>query len=121
MPFKKFLGPLTEQISSEAGAILVDSEGEVVDMAGKGTESYQLQVTAAHSVILSLQFQALAAKLGGGDLEELRLTTDGYQVLIIPVDRDYFLVFYHRRDMKNADRARAAAGHCALAIRKELF
>ncbi|MBN1140388.1 MAG: roadblock/LC7 domain-containing protein [Deltaproteobacteria bacterium] len=120
MPFKKYLAPLTEMVSGESGAILVDGEGEVVDMVGR-MERYRLQVTAAHCVILCHQFRRLTARLGGLELEELRIGTDAFQVLVCPVDADYFLVFFHQRDPRNADRARLAAGRVALALKKELY
>ena len=120
MPFKKFLIPLTELVRGECGALLVDSEGEVVDMAGR-MEAYRLQVTAAHAVILCQHFRRLVTVLGGAFLEEMKIGTDAFQVLVCPVDDNYFLVFFHERDLKNADRAKSAAERCALALKKELY
>jgi predicted regulator of Ras-like GTPase activity (Roadblock/LC7/MglB family) len=120
MPFKKFLVPLTELVTGECGALLVDSEGEVVDMAGR-MEPYRLQVIAAHAVILCQHFQRLVVDLEGELLREMKIASEDFQVLVFPVDANYFLVFFHARDMVNADRAQSAAGRCALALKKELY
>ncbi|NLV23765.1 MAG: hypothetical protein GXY54_03145 [Deltaproteobacteria bacterium] len=120
MPFKKLLFPLTELVSGECGALLVDGEGEVVDMAGR-MESYRLQVIGAHAVILYQHFQRLFLGLEGESLREMKIDSEGCQVLVVPVDEDYYLVFLHGRDLLNADRARSAAIRCALALKKELY
>jgi len=120
MPFKRFLAPLTNLVDGDCGALLVDSEGEVVDMAGR-MESYRLKVLAAHAVILCQHFQRLLVDCRGEVLQEMKIGSDDFQILVFPVDEDYFLVFSHSRDLKNSDRARAAALRCAKALKKELY
>ncbi|NLC69821.1 MAG: roadblock/LC7 domain-containing protein [Desulfuromonadaceae bacterium] len=120
MPFKKFLVPLTDQVSGECGALLVDSEGEVVDMAGR-MEPYRLKVIAAHAVILCQHFQRLLVGLEESVLQEMKIGSEGFQVLVCPVDEDYFLVFLHAVDLKNSERGRLAAVRCAQALKKELY
>lgn len=91
MPFKKILGRITWEYPGECGAVLVDAMGESVDMTGTFSP-YRLRAAGAHQgVILQnlsqhIRFQAHA------EIEELRIETDAWLTLLIPVDSDYFLV-----------------------------
>jgi predicted regulator of Ras-like GTPase activity (Roadblock/LC7/MglB family) len=73
------------------GAILVDWEGEAVDLVAN-MDDYELKVLGAHKGVILDHLRNAVARLEKADLEEIIISTALTQTLVMPVNRDYFLV-----------------------------
>lgn len=118
MPFKTNLRTLIESVPGARGAILADWEGEAVDQFGK-MDDFDLKVVGAHNVLILDQLRRALARLPGEELEELVVTTEKWQTLVLPVTEEYFLVFtLERRDFLGL--ARVAARRCQRQLKAEI-
>jgi len=119
MPLKAFLNELTEGVPGALGAILADWEGEMVDQVSK-MDDFELKVLGAHKgIILNLLREALE---GGEetDVQEIIISTDQTQTLVMPITGDYFLVFTMQRGEEVLGRARFLVERCVRRLRKEI-
>jgi predicted regulator of Ras-like GTPase activity (Roadblock/LC7/MglB family) len=91
MTFKGILADLLARIPGGLGAILVDWEGEAVDQAGV-IDDYELKVIGAHKGLILGNLRRAVARVEGNRLQEVAITTEQVQTLILPVNEDYCLV-----------------------------
>jgi predicted regulator of Ras-like GTPase activity (Roadblock/LC7/MglB family) len=91
MTFKAILADLLERIPGGLGAILVDWEGEAVDQTGV-IDDYELKVIGAHKGLILGNLRKAVARVEGNQLQEIAITTEQVQTLILPVNEDYCLV-----------------------------
>jgi len=118
MAFKKILSDLLENLPGGLGAIVVDWEGEAVDQVGV-IDDYELKVIGAHKGLILNNLRQAVARAEGNQLQEIAITTEQVQTLILPVDEDYFLVL----TLQNGDaygRALFEARRCLDKLRKEI-
>ncbi|PNU21237.1 GTPase-activating protein [Geothermobacter hydrogeniphilus] len=118
MPFKKMLGTMLERIPGSLGAIIVDWEGESVDQAGR-LDAFELKVIGAHKGLILDNLRQAVARAEGNDLEEIIITTAQRQTIIMPANRDYFLVVaLERKDVMG--RALFEARRCLEQLKEEI-
>lgn len=97
MSFKEILHELVSRVPGGLGAIIVDWEGEAVDQSG-ALDDYSLKLMGAHKGIILDGLRRAGARADGNDLEEIVITTERLQTLILPVDREYFLLLTTTRE-----------------------
>ncbi len=91
MPFKRILKDLTTRTQAE-GAIMLDWEGEAVDMFAN-TEEMELDAIGAHKgIILNLLKEAVAKDPSSGEVESVGISTDGYRIAISVVKDGYYIL-----------------------------
>ncbi len=121
MSFRMILGELIEGIPEAQGAILVDWEGESVDLAGR-MDDFDLKVLGAHKGVILTNLRELIAKgrfAGADELHEILITTAQNETLVLPITLDYFLVLTLSRG-EALGRARFAAKRCVERLRDEI-
>ena len=118
MAFKEILENLIEQVPGALGAILSDWEGEAVDQVSKIGE-YELKVIGAHKGIILTNVRQAMRDLESDALEEIIVTTERNQTMILPVTHDYYLVLTLERG-ESLGRALFEARKTIVALRKEI-
>lgn len=118
MAFKKILSDLLASLPGGLGAILVDWEGEAVDQSGI-IDEYDLKVIGAHKGLILTNLRQAVARAEGNQLQEIIITTERLQTLILPVDEDYFLVLTLGNG-HGFGRARFEARRAVEKLRKEI-
>ncbi len=91
MSFKQTLENLIERVPGALGAIFADWEGEAIDQASR-IGDYELKVIGAHKGIILKNMRQAMRDLESDVLEEIVVTTERNQTLILPVTQDYYLV-----------------------------
>ena len=92
MPFKDVLGLLVESVKGGVGAILVDSEGEAVDIFTHG-DGYEIRLAGAHHVIVMNLLREAIKRLDEGDrLQGLSIKSEKIVYTIMPVGEGLFVV-----------------------------
>ncbi|PLY00188.1 MAG: GTPase-activating protein [Desulfuromonas sp.] len=119
MPLKAFLRELTEGIPGAQGAILADWEGEMVDQVSK-MDDFELKILGAHKGIILNQLREALEGDEETDVQEIIITTDKLQTLLMPINKDYFLLFAMQRGEEVLGRARFMAERCVRRLRKEI-
>jgi predicted regulator of Ras-like GTPase activity (Roadblock/LC7/MglB family) len=118
MSFKPVLQDLIDRVPGALGVIFADWEGEAVDQVSKIGE-YELKVIGAHKGIILTSMRQAMRDLETDVLEEIVVTTERSQTLILPVTQDYYLVMtLDRGDMLG--RALFEARRTITALRKEV-
>ena len=118
MPFKSLLGRMLDAVPGAQGAIIVDWEGEAVDHVAR-MDDYELKVLGAHKGVILDHLRAAVARLEKVDLEEIVVSTAFTETLIMPINREYFLVLTLERG--NAlGRALFEARRCVEHLREEI-
>lgn len=97
MSFKETLENLIERVPGALGAILADWEGEAVDQVSRIGE-YELKVLGAHKGIILTKMRQAMRDLESDVLEEIVVTTERNQTLILPITQDYYLVLTLQRE-----------------------
>jgi len=92
MPFKDVLGSVVESVRGGVGAILVDDEGEAVDVFTRG-DAYEIRLVGAHhSIILALLEEAMKRLEKGSSLQGLSVSSQHYIYTVVPVQEGLFVV-----------------------------
>jgi len=118
MPFKKVLKDLVENVPGAQGAIVADWEGEAVDHVSL-IDDYELKVIGAHKGVILYNLREVVRRLDGGGLEELVISTEKTQTLVLPITDDYFLVLtLERGDVLG--RALFESRRCVLRLKEEI-
>lgn len=97
MSFKSVLEDLLERVPGALGAILADWEGEAVDQVSRIGE-FELKIIGAHKGIILTNMRKAMRDLDSDDLQEIVVTTEKTQTLIIPITTDYYLVLTLQKD-----------------------
>ncbi len=118
MSFKQTLENLIERVPGALGAILSDWEGEAVDHVSKIGE-YELKVIGAHKGIILTKMRQAMRDLESDTLEEIIVTTERSQTLILPVTQDYYLVLTFERG-ESLGRALFESRKTIAILRKEI-
>jgi len=118
MPFKRELESLMNRVPGALGAIVADWEGEAVDQVARMDE-YELKIHGAHSGVILSNMREVMSRLSPGNLQEIVVTTEKMQTLVVPVTPDYFLVFALART-GNLGLALHAAHLCAEMLRHDI-
>ena len=91
MPFKKVLNEIVDSVPKATGAIIVDFEGECVQLVTKKDE-YELKVLGAYQVI---NFDTLKRASLGGLIKDktntLIIRTEGIGIVTMRIDDDYYV------------------------------
>jgi len=93
MPFKDVLGIIVQSVRGGVGAILVDDEGEAVDVFTHG-DSYEIRLAGAHhGIILALLDEAMKRTNNNGDrLKGLSIKAERLTYTIMPVQEEGLFV-----------------------------
>lgn len=97
MSFKAALEDLVQRVPGALGAILADWEGEAVAQISR-IGDYELKIIGAHKGIILANMRQAMRDLDSDDLEEIIVTTEKNQTLIIPITKDYYLVLTIQKD-----------------------
>lgn len=118
MSFKITLENLIERVPGALGAILADWEGEAVDQVSR-IGDYEIKVIGAHKGIILTNMRQAMRDLDSDALEEIVVTTERNQTLILPVTQDYYLVLTLERG-EALGRALFEARKTIAVLRKEI-
>lgn len=118
MSFKRMLGDLLGRVPGGLGAIVVDWEGEAVDQVGQ-LDDYELKLIGAHKGLILDSLRAAVNRAEGNELQEISITTEKIQTLIMPVNREYFLVVTLTRG-EAFGRALFEARRCLDKLKREI-
>jgi len=92
MPFKAVLGHIVKSVRGGVGAILVDDEGEAVDVFTRG-DSYEIRLAGAHhSIILALLEEAMKRFQNRDSLQGLSIRSERLIHTIMPVQEGLYVV-----------------------------
>ena len=92
MPFKDILGLLVESVRGGVGAVLVDDQGESVDVFTHG-DSYEIRLAGAHHGIILTLLEKIMESSGNGDrLHSLSIRSELLAYTIMPVGEGLFVV-----------------------------
>ena len=92
MSFKDVLGLVVGSVRGGVGAILVDDEGEAVDVFTHG-DSYEIRLVGAHhSIVLALLEEAMKRFENGDSLQGLSIRSERLTYTIMPVQEGLFVV-----------------------------
>ena len=119
MSFKVALEDLMGRVPGSLGAILADWEGEAVDQVSTRLDDFEMKIIGAHKGIILTNMRQAMRDLDSDDLEEIIVTTEKTQTLIIPITRDYYLVLTLQKDA-SFGRAQFEARKTVLALRREI-
>ncbi|WP_298039225.1 roadblock/LC7 domain-containing protein [uncultured Desulfuromonas sp.] len=118
MSFKEPLSELIDNVPGATGAIIADWEGEAVDQVAR-MDDFQLKVLGAHKGLILANMRKALCRLENDDLEEMVVTTEKVQTLVLPVTHEYFLVL--SLDRSDAlGRALFEARRCVVRLREEI-
>jgi hypothetical protein len=120
MPFKKILGRITWEFPGKCGAILIDSLGESVDMTGTFSP-YRLRAAGAHQGIVVKNLGDQIRLLAQAEVQEIQIMTDEWLTLLLPIDRDYFLVCMFENRGIELERFLRIARRSIKELKKEMF
>jgi predicted regulator of Ras-like GTPase activity (Roadblock/LC7/MglB family) len=118
MPFKDLLTALVEKIPGAQGAIIADWEGEAVAQVGL-MDDYDLKLIGAHKGVILHNLRDVIDRLGEDELKEIVITTGKAQMLILPCNREYYLVLALDRSVV-LGRALLEARRCLQALSAEI-
>ena len=100
MPFKKLLTELVAGTPGATGAILVDWEGESVELACGSVAEYDLKLLAAHKGIILDQVREVSGRLLGAAAGELVVTTGTGGCIVGTVGAEYAMVMtFHQNTL----------------------
>ncbi len=92
MPFKGVLGHIVKSVRGGVGAILVDDEGEAVDVFTHG-DSYEIRLAGAHhSIVLTLLEEAMKRFENMDSLQGLSIRSERFIYTIMSVQEGLFVV-----------------------------
>jgi predicted regulator of Ras-like GTPase activity (Roadblock/LC7/MglB family) len=92
MPFKSVLGRIVDSVRGAVGAILVDDEGESVDVFTRG-DGYEIRLAGAHhGIVLALLDEAMKRSENGDSLQGLSIKSERLIYTIMPVQEGLFVV-----------------------------
>ena len=101
MPFTKILKDLVENTPQAIGAIVVDWEGEAVQEFCR-CDPYQVRFIAAHQEIILKRLRLLHEQVGTGETESVSISTSTHQLVIGPINEEYFLALQVDRNPATA-------------------
>ena len=119
MSFKAALESLLERVPGSLGAIFADWEGEAIDQASTRMDDFEMKIIGAHKGIILANMRQAMRDLDSDDLQEIIVTTEQTQTLIIPITQDYYLVLTLQKDA-SFGRAQFEARKTVLALRAEI-
>jgi len=120
MSFKAALEDLLERIPGALGAIMADWEGEAVDqVVSSRMDAFDMKIIGAHKGIILTNMRQAMRDLDSDDLQEIIVTTEKTQTLIIPITTDYYLVLTLQKDA-SFGRAQFEARKTVIALRTEI-
>jgi len=119
MPFKTALTELLERVPGSLGAILADWEGEAVDHVSIRIEEFDMKIIGAHKGIILANMRQAMRDLDSDELEEIIVTTEKTQTLVVPITSDYYLVLTLQKEA-SFGRARFEAHKTVQVLRAEI-
>jgi len=98
MPFKEVLGEIVRTTPGGIGAVLVDDEGEMIDIF-TSEDNFQMKLIGAHHGIILTAVQQSLEDFGNGDvLCGLSIRSERYIFNIAPVQDGIFVVLVQDRE-----------------------
>ena len=91
MLLKSLIGEIVAQIPGALGAVLIDWEGEAVEHESR-MDDYELKVMGAHHGVILNSLRRAAERLDETSVEEVTIQAGNMTIMVIPVNKDYFLV-----------------------------
>jgi hypothetical protein len=92
MSFREVLAEIVETVPGGIGAVLMDDEGEAIDLFTRG-DSFETKLAGAHNgIFLGLIQRAVAKNGNGGDLGAVSIRSDRYIYSMVPVQDGIFVV-----------------------------
>jgi predicted regulator of Ras-like GTPase activity (Roadblock/LC7/MglB family) len=112
------LNSLVERVPGAQGAIIADWEGEAVAQVGI-MDDYDLKIIGAHKGVILHNMREMVSRIGNDEIQEIVITTEQAQMLVLPVTKEYYLVLtLDRSDMLG--RALLESRRCIRALYLEI-
>jgi predicted regulator of Ras-like GTPase activity (Roadblock/LC7/MglB family) len=92
MSFREVLAEIVKAAPDGIGAVLVDDEGEAIDLFTRG-DSFETKLAGAHNgIFLGLIERAVAKNGNGSNLGAVSIRSDRYTYSMVPVQDGIFIV-----------------------------
>ena len=98
MPFREKLAKIVEASPGAIGAVLVDDEGETIDLYTTG-DVFEMKLAGAHhGIVLGIIERALVRGGNGNTLEEVSIRSDRFTFTIAPLQDGIAVVLIQRNN-----------------------
>lgn len=85
MPFKEILGSVVDSVQGGVGAVIVDDEGEAVDLVTRG-DGFETRLAGAHQgIVLALVDEAARRIRAGDSVLTMAVRSDRFTYTVMPV------------------------------------
>lgn len=92
MPFRGLLKNLVESVSGAHDAVLLDWDGETVDLYSTGENDYHVKFVGAHHGVLLNAVKRIGANTGSGDVKHVVIKSEKVDFVTAPVHKGYYIV-----------------------------
>lgn len=92
MPFKSILQDLVQSTPGATGAILIDWEGEAVELYSPATDEFDVKIIGAHQNIIFNRIREIRLRVPTQTVRDTVITTDRHHLILCAVGDDYALV-----------------------------
>jgi predicted regulator of Ras-like GTPase activity (Roadblock/LC7/MglB family) len=108
MPYQAILDELVRSVPGASGALLLDSEGEVVVQAGE--RDYRHKLIGAYQGLALSVARRIARRHGTGDVRALTCRYSGAALVLRPLKDGYYFVLSLRAGAHVAEAERRSEG-----------
>ncbi len=92
MPFKTILHDLVEATAGATAAILIDWEGEAVELYSPAANDFDIKILGAHQNIIFNRIREIRQKVPSQTICNTVITTDRQHLILGAIGDDYTLV-----------------------------
>lgn len=98
MPFKSILQDLVESTAGATSAILIDWEGEAVELYSPAANEFDIKILGAHQNIIFNRIREIRQRVPSQSISNTVITTDQQHLILWAIGDDYTLVTTLERD-----------------------
>jgi len=92
VPFKSILQDLVQSTAGATGAILIDWEGEAVDLYSPAANEFDIKIFGAHQNIIFNRIREIRQRVPSQTVSNTVITTDQLHAILGAIGNDYTLV-----------------------------
>jgi predicted regulator of Ras-like GTPase activity (Roadblock/LC7/MglB family) len=92
VPFKSILQNLVQSTAGATGAILIDWEGEAVELYSPAANEFDIKILGAHQNIIFNRIREIRQRVPSQAISNTVITTDQQHLILGAIGDDYTLV-----------------------------
>ncbi|MDD2336548.1 MAG: roadblock/LC7 domain-containing protein [Geobacteraceae bacterium] len=120
MPFKFILQDLVESTGGATGAILIDWEGEAVELYSPAANEFDIKILGAHQNIIFNRIREIRQRVPSQAINNTVITTDQQHLILGAIGDDYTLVTTLERNAL-VGRALVSVQRAIKLLEKEIY